>query len=229
MNAFFVTGTNTEVGKTWVSCALLAAAARQGLRTIAIKPIAAGCERTSGGLRNEDALQLQHFMSEELSYSQVNPVTLEPAIAPHIAAQQAGLELSLSELVSHCSQTLGEAHDLALIEGAGGWRVPINDAETLADLPARLRTPVILVVGMGLGCLNHALLTVEAIERDGLPLAGWVANTQAEEMPCLAENLATLRQRLAAPCLGVIPYLPDETPQAAADFLDLSALLGQAQ
>lgn len=225
MNRFFVTGTNTEVGKTWVSRALLLAAKARGLRTIAIKPVAAGCERTPSGLRNEDALHLQEAMTGDLLYQQINPIALEPPIAPHIAAQAVGLELSADYLALRCSETLREPHDFALIEGAGGWRVPLNRRETLADLAVALQLPVIMVVGMELGCINHALLTAEAIRRDGLRLAGWVANSPAEAMPCLEENIASLRDRLSAPLLGQIPFLPDQPPETAAEKLDLDILL----
>lgn len=225
MTPFFVTGTNTEVGKTWVSQALLHAAKAKGLRTIAIKPIAAGCDRTPAGLRNEDALLLQDAMTESLAYSQINPIALEPAIAPHLAAERVGLELSVGYLAQRCHETLREVHDFALIEGAGGWRVPLNRNETLADLAVALRTPVILVVGMGLGCLNHALLTVEAIQRDGLRLAGWVANSIGPPMPCLEQNIETLRSRLQAPLLGEIPFLPDKSLTSAADRLDIDSVL----
>lgn len=226
MHTFFVTGTSTEVGKTRICQALLFAAKAKGLRTIAIKPIAAGCDNTSAGLRNEDALLLQEAMTEPLSYDQVNPVALEQAIAPHIAAQLVGQELSVRYFAQHCSEALSKTHDFALIEGAGGWRVPLSREETLADLALALQTPVILVVGMGLGCLNHALLSAEAIQRDGLRLAGWVANSPGPAMPYLAENIATLKSRLSAPFLGEVPFLPDESAQSASRHLALDSLLG---
>lgn len=225
MKDFFVSGTNTEVGKTWVCRALLLAAKSQGLRTIAVKPIAAGCERTPGGLRNEDALLLQDAVTEPLLYQQINPVALEPAIAPHIAAERVGLDLSVTYLAHRCVETLREVHDFALVEGAGGWRVPVNRRETLADLAVTLQLPVILVVGMELGCLNHALLTAEAIRRDGLRLAGWVANSPGPAMPCLEENIGSLRDRLPAPLLGQIPFTADQNLAAAAKLLDLTPLL----
>lgn len=225
MKPFFVTGTNTEVGKTWISQALLFAAKAQGLRTIAIKPIAAGCDRTPTGLRNEDALLLQKAMTEPLPYSQVNPVALEQAIAPHIAAELAGVELSAGYLAQRCTDTLGEVHDFALIEGAGGWRVPLSRTETLADLAIALQTPVVLVVGMTLGCINHALLSAEAIRRDGLTLAGWVANSPGPPMPYLEQNIASLKSRLSAPLLGEVPFLAGARPESAAPYLALDSLL----
>ncbi len=207
-NAFFVTGTDTDVGKTFVTSALLQAARQQGLTTLAIKPVAAGCEETPEGLRNQDALVLQQAMTTTLSYAEVNPLALREPIAPHIAAKREGVNLSVQYLSVHCQRLMQADVDLVLIEGAGGWRVPLNDQEALSDLPRALNLPVILVVDMRLGCLNHALLTAEAIERDGLCLAGWVANqAQPETMPELVANLEALAERLKAPRLGLLPHL----------------------
>ena len=223
-SAFFVTGTDTEVGKTFVTTALLQAARQQGLTTLAIKPVAAGCEETSEGLRNEDALMLQQAMTARLSYAEVNPVALWAPIAPHIAARHEGVNLSAQSLSDHCRALMRNDVDLVLIEGAGGWRVPLNDRENLSDLPKALKLPVILVVDMRLGCLNHALLTAEAIERDGLQLAGWVANqVHPQPMPELGANLETLALRLNAPRLGLIPHLSGAFNAAAC--LDLTPLL----
>lgn len=220
---WFVTGTDTGVGKTAVSCALLAAAGSAGLRTAAVKPVAAGCDAAG---RNEDALLLMEWMSESLDYEQVNPVALEAAIAPHIAARQEGRTLQASRLEGYCRGVMTSGAEFVLIEGAGGWRVPINERETLADLAVRLGAGVILVVGMRLGCINHALLTAEAIIRDGLPLAGWVANQPGEAMPCYAENLDSLRHRLPAPLLGEVPPMSPFDVSAAARVLSLEALRG---
>lgn len=224
--AYFVTGTDTDVGKTLVSAGLLLALRQHGLTTLAIKPVAAGCDETAEGLRNEDALQLMAQMSEPLTYQQVNPVALAPAIAPHIAAQQGGEKLSLQPLVAHCQQLLERPVDVALIEGAGGWRLPLNEKEYLSGLPQALKIPVILVVGMKLGCLNHALLTAEAIARDGLQLAGWVANCIDENMSCFEENLQTLKDYFDAPLLGVVPNLQGVfiAPQAVAEYLQVGPI-----
>lgn len=221
---YFVTGTDTEVGKTAVSCALLEAAASFGLSTAAVKPVAAGCDERG---HNEDALQLMASMTAELEYEQVNPVALEPAIAPHIAAAQAGRNLQASRLAGLCRGVMMGGADLVLIEGAGGWRVPLSNRETLADLPRELGVGVILVVGMRLGCINHALLTAEAVRRDGLPLAGWVANQPAEAMSCHVENLDTLKHLLAAPFLGEIPHINPWSPATAAGFLSINGLIGK--
>lgn len=222
-HAFFVTGTDTGVGKTLVSAGLLLAARDLGLTTAALKPVAAGCETTPEGLRNEDALLLQSVITQSLAYEQINPIALEPAIAPHIAAQQARRVLSVDRIAGFCRASLGQA-DLTLVEGAGGWRVPLNPSETLADLARQLRLPVILVVGIRLGCINHALLSAEAIARDGLTLAGWVANHLDPDMPAQAENVASLAQRLPAPCLGQVPWLLKAEPSEVARAFDPALL-----
>ncbi len=219
---FFVTGTDTEVGKTAISCALLRAAAGEGMTTAAVKPVAAGCD---GNGHNEDALQLMDSMTAELDYEQVNPVALEPAIAPHIAAAQAGRRVQASRLAGMCRGVMMGNFDLVLIEGAGGWRVPISPRETLADVARELQVEVILVVGMRLGCINHALLTAEAIRRDGLKLAGWVANQVGERMTCHEENMTTLQAMLPAPLLGEVPRLDPWDPEAAAKILDINGLI----
>ena len=220
---WFVTGTDTEIGKTAISCALLKAAGQRGLRTAAVKPVAAGCDASG---HNEDALQLLAAMSEPLDYQQVNPVALDAAIAPHIAAAQEGRNLQASRLAGLCRGVMSTAADFVLIEGAGGWRVPINPGETLADLAVALQVEVILVVGMRLGCINHALLSAEAIRRDGLKLAGWVANQPGERMTCHEENMDTLRRLLPAPLLGSVPRLLPFDPVVAANYIDLDGLQG---
>lgn len=223
---FFIAGTDTDVGKTVVACGLLHAAAEKGLKTLALKPVAAGAVMTADGLRNDDALQLQAAMTEELDYQQLNPVVLEPAIAPHIAAEQAGKRLSVSQLTGYCRGALMRPADFILVEGAGGWRVPVNRGEMLSGLAVELQTPVILVVGMKLGCISHAVLTAEAIRHDGLPLAGWVANCVDADMACLEENIASLQRLVPAPCLGVVPHLgKTATADAVAATLDISPLL----
>jgi dethiobiotin synthetase len=219
----FITGTDTDVGKTVVATGLLAAAAKAGLRTAAIKPIAAGCEDTGSGLQNDDALQLQAASSHPLPYQQVNPVALEAAIAPHIAAEEQGKTLSASRLVGYCRGLALLPVDLLLVEGAGGWRVPLNNRETLADVARELNCSVVIVVGLRLGCLNHALLTAEAVRRDGLQIAGWVGNIIDPQMPRLDENIATLHRLFNEPCLGVVPRLTDLTPEQIGSYLSLPA------
>ena len=219
--AYFVTGTDTEVGKTFISAALLARAKNKGLTTAAVKPIASGADITSNGLRNEDGLALLKHCSLPLRYEEVNPVVFEPAIAPHIAAQKINRIVRVEELKTYCQNVLNKKADLTLIEGAGGWRVPVNDEETLADLAKMLQLPIILVVGMRLGCINHALLTVEAIERDGLHLAGWVANRITPTMSEYEENFLTLNRLIKAPCVGHVPYMQQAEPERVIDFFTL--------
>ncbi|UTF59369.1 dethiobiotin synthase [Gilvimarinus sp. DA14] len=225
MPAFFVTGTDTDVGKTRIAAALLYRARQRGMTTAAVKPVSAGCELTRDGLRNDDALRLQRECSPSLEYDAINPVAFQPPIAPHIAAQQLGHTVSMSELLNATEKTLAAAAEFALVEGAGGWRVPLNDDQTLADLAVSLGLPVVLVVGVRLGCINHAMLTCEAILRDGLPLAGWVANIVDPDVCSGAENISSLKARLPAPCLGVVPFCHATEPPDLADYLDLAPLL----
>jgi dethiobiotin synthetase len=223
--AYFVTGTDTDVGKTLIAAGLLAAANAKGLSTAALKPVAAGCESTPDGLRNADALLLQRVMSLDLAYEEINPVALAPAIAPHIAAAQAGIKLSADRLAGICRGVLMQRADLTLVEGAGGWRVPLNSREFLSQLALQLQLPVILVVGMRLGCINHAVLTAEAIARDGLRLAGWVANRCQAELSCYEENVQTIKDLLGAPCLGEVPFLPNPKPEHIAVHLNCDPLV----
>lgn len=224
-NTYFMTGTDTGVGKTLVTAALLHLAGQKGLKAFGLKPVAAGCEATAQGLRNDDALLLQAHSSVKLPYEQINPIALRAAKAPHIAAAEEKRRLSLDRLVGLCRGALMQPADLRLIEGAGGWRVPLNDFEFLSGLPLQLKTPVILVIGLRLGCLNHALLTTEAIQRDGLSLAGWVANGIDPNMDSVEENLTALRRYIPAPCLGVVPALGEVSVERAAGYLGVGGLV----
>jgi len=220
---FFVTGTDTDAGKTLVTCALLKAAATAGYTTVAMKPVAAGAINTDQGLRNEDAVLLQSASTIQLPYEQVNPICFPQAIAPHIAAQSSGKRVKVERLAGFCQGILLKRANLTLIEGAGGWRVPLNEREFLSDLVKQLNIPVILVVAMRLGCLNHALLTAEAIARDGLQLAGWVANRIDPNMQCYEENRDTLSSAFDGPLLAEIPFfssIPDPVQAAACFALD---------
>ena len=221
---YFVTGTDTEVGKTRVTVELLKALNRQGLQTLGLKPLAAGADEHEGEWTNEDARALRDAASVTLAYEQVNPVLLKAPMAPHLAAEREQRSLSLRTLEGHCRGTLMmNRYDVALIEGAGGWRVPLNPRESLAGLPKSLNCPVILVVGMRLGCLNHTLLTAEAIQRDGLVLAGWVANCIDPDMAELDANIATLTTLIPAPRLGIVPHMKNER-QFPQEMFDLPAL-----
>ncbi|TDO98278.1 dethiobiotin synthase [Marinomonas balearica] len=217
---FFVAGTDTDVGKTYVSTGLLSAAVRNGERAFGLKPIAAGAEQIDGALRNEDALAILAAGNVSLAYEQINPVVLEEAIAPHIAAAHEGKLITSSRLEGYIKGSMLNPHDFMLVEGAGGWRVPLNDRELLSDLAKSLKFPVILVVNMKLGCLNHALLTVESIIRDGLNIAGWVANRGLESMAFYNENLATLKHMINAPLLGELSWMPsDEAARSEFDAI----------
>ena len=222
--AVFVTGTDTEVGKTHVSCALLAAARQAGLQTAAMKPVASGCVMTAEGLRNADALALQAQCTLPLPYEQINPVALQAAIAPHLAAAAEGRQLSLSRLTGMARALLMARADFTVLEGAGGWRVPLNNREMLSALALELRLPVVLVVGIRLGCINHAILTAEAIQRDGLHLAGWVANFLGNASAVDQKNVETLQDLLPAPLIAELPYTPGQSPDEVARFVNLSAL-----
>ncbi|MDD5240361.1 MAG: dethiobiotin synthase [Sulfuricella sp.] len=202
--AYFITGTDTHVGKTLVACTLLHAFAGQGKKAVGMKPVAAGCEETSTGLRCDDVARLCAAGNVAAPPQLVNPYALIPPVAPHLAAAQAGVEIRLETIVDAFRQ-LRDLADVVVVEGVGGFAVPLNDREDTADLAQQLGLPVILVVGLRLGCLNHALLTAEAIRQRGLKLAGWVANQIEPEMPFLRENIVALERRLAAPLLGELP------------------------
>lgn len=208
---YFITGTDTDAGKTFVSCSLLRAAKLKGLSTAALKPVAAGGVISDGQLQNEDALLLQENCTLDLLYTEINPVCLEQAIAPHIAAKNEGVSMSTDVLAKRCESVIRKNADLTLIEGAGGWQVPINESEFVGDIVKVLNIPVILVVGMKLGCLNHALLTVKVLQEDGVILHGWIANQLDPLMPVYEENIATLKQKIAAPLLATIPWDYDIT------------------
>ncbi|MGX9462096.1 dethiobiotin synthase [Shewanella sp. A14] len=229
---YFVTGTDTDSGKTLISAALLSKA--QGNKC-GFKPIASGCELTNDGLRNSDAMMLMTQSNMNLPYQVVNPICFEPAIAPHIAAKQINQTLTAQSVLDAVYHPAMLKADFALIEGAGGWRLPLGNSEYLSDtvklLQSKLlqtQTPqvmtnveVILVVGMKLGCLNHALLTQEAVQADGLTITGWVANQVDPNMAYIDENLESLQQMMKTPFLGYVPYLSEPTAKEAAHYLKL--------
>jgi dethiobiotin synthetase len=223
MRGFFITGTDTDVGKTWVTAGLLRAFNEQDLRTVAMKPVASGCETIDGQLRNADAMLLMQHMSAQADYQQVNPYTFAPAIAPHIAAGQAGQHIDL-ENIQQTAEYLAKRADVVLVEGVGGWQVPLNDTQTVADLAIRLQLPVIMVVAIRLGCLNHALLTVQSIRASSLPLAGWVANMCDASDPVAQENIVALQQRLDSPMLAKIPLLKDFDINKISAHIDPTSL-----
>ncbi len=217
MNSIFVTGTDTEVGKTFISVGLIELFKQKGLNVAGMKPIASGCEQTAEGLRNEDALALQQAANIEIGYDVINPYAFEPAIAPHIAAKQTNTDIEISVLKNNYEQIQSQA-DVVVVEGAGGWLVPLNEKQTLADLAVELNLPVILVVGIRLGCINHALLSVARIQQTGLTLYGWIAN-DIESSAQTDEMIETLKQHIDAPCLGLVPQLNSD--KQATSFLHL--------
>ena len=193
--AFFITGTDTGVGKTYVACKLIRDYVAQGYKVIGMKPVAAGGDLVNGKWVNDDVLKLEQASNVKAPRELVNPYSFKEAIAPHIAAEKAGLEIKI-DVIKQAFQALSKLADIVIVEGAGGFLVPLNNQQSMADLPAALGIPVILVVGMKLGCINHSLLTVEAIQARGLTLHGWVANQVEPDMPFYHKNVATIAEKL---------------------------------
>ena len=219
-HGLFVTGTDTGIGKTFASVALLRALRARGLRASGMKPVASGCEATPAGMRNEDAEALLAASEPAPAYADCNPHAFEPAIAPHLAAREAGVEIALAP-VRDAYRRIAAATDRVVVEGVGGWAVPLSSTLMQVDLVRALELPVVLVVGLRLGCLNHAVLSARAIAADGCRLAGWIANRIDPAMERAEENLAELRTRIGAPLLGVLPYARDaRRPVPAALDLD---------
>ncbi len=211
----FVTGTNTGIGKTIVSASLLAALNTAGVRAVGMKPVASGCENTTHGLRNADAELLRAHSAGTSAYELINPYALPEAIAPHLAAQTAGIQIDIKP-IAQAYATLSANSDMVVVEGVGGWAVPLSWRLMQVDVARALNLPIILVVGLRLGCINHALLTARAIAADGGTLLGWIANRIDPEMQRADDNLTTLRERLRAPCLGVLPFADDPDPSKLA-------------
>ncbi|WP_291478060.1 dethiobiotin synthase [Acidovorax sp.] len=226
--AFFITGTDTEIGKTAITAALTHLAAQSGLRAAAIKPLAAGQDCVDGRWVNEDVLRLRAASNMDLRDDEVGPLQLRTPCAPHIAARLEGRTISRDSLLAAVRGVAARA-DIAFVEGVGGFRVPLVPGWDTADLAVDLGLPVVLVVGLRLGCINHALLTAEAVRARGLPLAGWVANTVDAAMPHGADNLEALEAGLSAPLLGHVPRLSDPHPAAIAAHLPKALALLLAQ
>lgn len=222
-HGFFITGTDTGVGKTLVACALLHALAARGERVVGMKPVAAGALAGAGGLLNEDVEQLIAAGNVAAPRMLVNPYCFEPPIAPHIAARNAGVEIDLRHIESAYTR-LAQMADKVVVEGAGGFQVPLNARETTADLARCLGLPVLLVVGMRLGCLNHALLTAHAVRACGLELAGWIANHVDPQMAHAEANVEALAERLAAPMIARIDFSPTPEPRSIAANLEIERL-----
>ena len=210
----FITGTDTEVGKTVVACALTRGFKALGLRVAVMKPVAAGSVRTASGLRNADALALAAASNVPSTYEQVNPYCFEPPVSPHIAAKDVGINVD-ADIIRRGFIALGQSADWVVVEGAGGWLAPISERQTMADLAWALGVPALMVVGVKLGCLNHAQLTRLAIEARGVSFAGWIANHAQAPMARVEENLAALERLLGEPALAHVAYSPRETPTLA--------------
>lgn len=221
----FITGTDTDVGKTLVTSCLINNFQQAKYSVTAIKPIAAGCNWLDGQLKNSDALILQQLVDQPISYERVNPVALESPIAPHIAAENENLHLSVQSLQTQCDLSQHQT-DILLVEGAGGWLVPLNDNETLADFAIAESLDIILVVGMKLGCINHAMLTAQTVRASGLNIVAWVANMIDPDMSVVDENIETIKQKIEAPLIAIIPYIKSENIiQQAGEYVNISPLL----
>lgn len=218
--AVFIAGTDTGIGKTHAACTLLHALRAAGHRACGMKPVASGCTETPDGLRNDDALALQAASSTTPPYALINPIALRDPLSPHLAAAHDGVEISLAPLRAAFDQLSGD-YPKVVVEGVGGWLVPLAPGLLASDIAKQWQLPVILVVGLRLGCLNHALLSARAIEADGCHLIGWIGNCIDPAMDAPDENLATLRELLPAPCLGVLPH--GMAPAQAASRLAAAA------
>ena len=206
-NSFFITGTDTGIGKTFVTCILMHFINSQQRKAIGMKPIAAGIDRVNGQTANEDVLLLNNECSSELSLEEINTYSFTEPIAPHIAAKKNKIEIDFNKIKLH-AENLKKQTDFLFIEGAGGYLVPLNEKKTIADLVDVLKIPIIVVVGIKLGCINHSLLTVEAILSRGQKIFGWVANIVDEDMLVADENISSLKQRIKQPLIGTIPFSP---------------------
>lgn len=208
---YFITGTDTGIGKTWSTVALMQYFKNQGKTVIGMKPIASGCEKIDGQLKNEDALLLQQHASIALPYQDVNPYAFALPVSPHIAADKQGVEIEL-ETIKAQYQQLEKQADVVLVEGVGGWMVPLNERQTVADLALHMGLPVIVVVGVRLGCINQAKLTFAAIQQTGVKCHGWIASCVEPDILVLDENIQTLCQATDLPLLAVFPYAGELDP-----------------
>ena len=223
-SGFFITGTDTDAGKTWVCLGLLKLLHDNNKITTVMKPVSAGCLMTNEGLRNQDAELLINAATIKPAYNKVNPYAFEAAIAPHIAAKQSNIDINITD-IKLCFSNLKSQSDYIIVEGAGGWLTPINDKLSMADIAKELGLPIIIVVGMKLGCLNHALLTVKHILDMKLPVAGWVANSLQQNFTAINDNIDSLKTQLTIPFLGTIPYLAECNPEEIASHINKEKLL----
>ncbi len=200
---YFITGTDTDVGKTWATIALMRYFKNQGYSVIGMKPVAAGCEWQEGVLKNEDALLMQENASLEIEYKKINPYAFEMPVSPHLAASKNPVSL---KVIKNIFDELKDNADVILVEGAGGWLAPLSYEYDIADLAKKLHLPVIFVVAIRLGCINHARLTFQAIQADNVECAGWIAMCVDPDMPKQTENISMIKDKVSVPLLGVLPY-----------------------
>jgi len=220
MNGFFITGTDTSCGKTEITLGLMQRLQDDQKIVLGMKPIASGATTTTKGLRNEDAVRILKQGTVQVNYSELNPYIYEPPIAPHLAAEEANEQIDLN-VISTRYMSLQAQADCVIVEGVGGWRVPFNREQSAAELVQMLNLPVIMIIGLKLGCINHALLTAESIQANNVRFAGWIANEVEPNMLSRDENIATLRAAIKAPCLGIVPYMKSPSPKKIAESLEL--------
>jgi len=220
----FITGTDTGIGKTWFTLALMGELKKQGQKVSGMKPIASGALLTEGKLENEDACQIMEHCSAPTEYELINPFVFELPVSPHIAADQAGKKIKFQEITS-CYKKLASQCDNIIVEGVGGWRVPISEDKSIVDLVRVLELPVILVVGLKLGCINHAILTAEAIKADGIKLVGWASNRVDNGYLCPKETIATLQNALSCPLIADMPFMERYDQDKFSGKIDLNAFL----
>ena len=223
MSGLFVTGTDTGIGKTWTALGLMHAYKNRGMRVAGMKPVASGARYRNKELVNDDALVLQQACDGNPPYAVINPYVFQPPVAPHIAARQVGVEIRLERLHDAYMKLSGQ-YDQVIVEGAGGWRVPLGEDLTMADLVKTFGIQVVVVVGLRLGCINHALLTVEAVRNDGLIVAGWVASHIDPEYSEPEQNVATLVRKIDAPLLGRLPNCTEFDAETMAESLDIGRI-----
>lgn len=221
MKGIFITGTDTSVGKTLVAQVIIHLLQKQYDKVGVMKPVASGATFHNGLLQNEDAILLQKACTISLPYALINPYCFSPAIAPHIAAALEGVEIDLQHIQT-CYTNIASQVDVVVVEGAGGWHVPLNDNDTLETLGQQLSIPVVLVVGLRLGCLNHALLTMQAMHRSGVSVLGWIGNAIDPDYQYIDRNIQSLKQRISAPCLGVLPYSKTKDIELLSQHLEFN-------
>jgi len=226
MIACFISGTDTGVGKTWLTTGLMTALKNKGLVVTGMKPVASGGTVCGTAILNADALLIQKHCSKPVSYESINPYSFRAAVAPNIAARQSGVELDVAKI--HAAfMSLQDLSEAVIVEGIGGWRVPLADGIQTFDLVRQLRLPVIMVVGLRLGCINHAILTAESMLADGVELLGWVANHLSPDLSAVDETIDSISSSVTAPLLGQMPHLPAHDANEIASCLDVGAIFRQ--